>query len=352
MPAESPFCAATHYHPERVEDYRGTQLPMVFRSPAEDYAATREGLALFDRSDRGLIIVTGGDRKSWLHNLVTNAVSTLDDHAGNYAFMLDVKGRVQFDLNVLSLPEALWLDVDAAIALTARQQLDRYLITEDVQLNVASASFARLACYGPRAADAASALGAANFAALPALSSRWLVAEECLLVRQDLGSAPGFELFIAAGEAPAWWDRLVNTCAAQPAGHAALDVLRIEAGVPWPGRELTERVVAPETGQIERAISYHKGCYLGQEIIERMRAHGSLARRLMRVILADGFGLAPPESIRKDGKEVGWLTSLASHPLAGKWIGLAYVRTGAERSEGLSVGADEQPVTVVGPAGG
>lgn len=307
--------------------YDGVELPAYFAAPQVEYDAARRGAALFALRHRGLLLATGRDRAKWLHNLVTNVVATLDVGAGNYAFACNVQGRVLFDVNVLVRPDALWLDVDRAARPAALAHLNRYLITEDVQLRDATAEFVRAGVSGPEAGRLAAALGVPNFAALPSLANVALP-DGALLVRHDFAGAPGFELFAPPTGAGGIWRALV-AAGARPAGFCTLDVLRIEAGRPWWGRDMEDTVLPPETGQVERGISYHKGCYLGQEVIERMRSRAALARRLVQVRCADGTGLALPTPLRQADREVGRITSLVAHPTAGDWIGLGYLKTSA-----------------------
>ena len=105
MSALSPFSEAKSYIPHEMEEARGVRMAALFTAPAEELEAARSGTALFDRSDRGLVVLTGGDRQAWLNNLVTNAVMTLDENAGNYAFAVNLKGRILFDLNIPACPE-------------------------------------------------------------------------------------------------------------------------------------------------------------------------------------------------------------------------------------------------------
>lgn len=352
MTATTPFLEAANYRRATLGEFRGVRLAADFGAPVVEYRAAREGVALFDRSDRGLLVATGHDRQDWLHNLVTNAVKTLDDHTGNYAFAVNIKGRILFDLNILCLPDALWLDLDALAVSTAAAHFDRYLFTEDVRIEDAGGQFARLGCSGPQAGAAAGRLGVTNFAALPALASVALADAEVRLVRHDFAGGPGFELILPRGQAAAWWDRLVAE-GARPAGWRVLDVLRIEAGIPWLGRDLDEHVLPAETGQVERAVSYQKGCYLGQEIIERMRAHGVLAKRLVRLRTGDGTGLALPATLWQQPSrgsaapgplDVGRITSLVQHPLEPYWTGLGYLKTPVADCAGIT--ADEPPRAV------
>jgi folate-binding protein YgfZ len=341
MATASPFSKSEHYQPAETVDQRGTTLPARFGAVADEYRSARGEVALFDRNDRGLLIVTGADRKNWLHNLVTNAVRTLDDNLGNYAFAIDLQGRIQFDLKILSLAGALWLDVDAATATAATAHLDRYLVSEDVRIDNATARYARLGCSGPRAAEVAGRLGVTDFPAMPALSSFGLDGGAVRFLRHDFAGLPGFELIVPHAQAATWWQRLVQDGGAAPAGQITLDVLRLEAGIPWPGSEIDRTVLPPETGQLERAVSYHKGCYLGQEIIERMRSRGSVARRLVRLRTNDAAGLTVPTPLYQSGSKIGSITSLARHPLTQEWLGLAYIKT--KVAEPINITAGDPP---------
>lgn len=333
---QSAFASATSYRPLASDASRGAMLPRYFGEPATEYRAVVGGAGLFDRSHRALLEVRGKDRKTWLHNLVTNAVKTLDDFAGNYAFAVDVRGRTHFDLNILSLPDRLWLDIDLAAAAGALAHFQKFLIMEDAVIRDASAEVARLGVAGPRAVEVAGSFGAAHMSAMSALGCFIIEGGAAWLVRHDFAGLPGFELIVARPDAAAWWERLAGHPAVTLAGEATLDVLRTEAGIPWLGRDIDEKTIPPETGQVERGISYHKGCYLGQEVIERMRSHGSLARRLMRLAVDPGGELDAPVAILNDGAEAGRVTTLVRHPVRNEWIGLGYLRTAVRDLGGLT----------------
>ena len=308
------------------------------------YNAARERAALFDRSMRGIIVVSGKDRKAWLHNLVTNAVKTLEPGQGNYAFACDVRGRIQFDLNLLVRDEAIWIDIDRDAIQRALEHLERFHITEDVQLRNATDDWCRIGIAGPQSAVLAAGIGVANLVALPELSP---VAAELgsVLFKHAFAGGIGFELLIPPSAAADLRDRLI-AAGAVAALPEALDIHRIEAGIPWLGRDIDEKTLPAETGQVERAVSYHKGCYLGQEVIERMRAYGSLARVLKRFETADGANLALPSPIFAEGKEAGRLTSLVRHPTRGVWLGLGYLRTSVEAAARLTIGEPPRPIVV------
>lgn len=315
---------------------RGAELIAHFDSPADEYRRVRESAGLFDRSDRGLAIVTGPDRKTWLHNVVTNAVNTLADDAGCYAFAIDIRGRVVFDLNILALPDQLWLDIDAAVLPAALTHLNKFLIMEKAEISDARDRFARLGVAGPQAAAIADRLGVPKFNELSALRNFWIENGSVRFVRHDFAGIPGFELILPRTEAAAWWQRMTSDLGVRPAGFDTLDALRIEAGIPWLGRDIDEKTLPPETGQIERGISYKKGCYLGQEVIERMRSHGSSARRLVRLRLDNGAGIEPPFTLKAVELEAGRATSLVPHPLGG-WIGLGYLKSSIKDAGALTL---------------
>jgi folate-binding protein YgfZ len=345
MSAISPFSEAKAYTPQSWLTCGDVRMAAGFAALAEEYQEARQKTVMFDRSDRGLLILTGTDRQGWLHNLVTNTVTTLTENGGNYAFAVNVKGRILFDVNVLCVRDALWLDLAAAAVARAAAHFDRYLFREDVRIVNASGQYARLGCCGPQARDLARQLEVTNFMALPALESVSLADGEARLVRHDFAGQPGFELIVPRGRAAVWWDRLAAG-GVRPAGYRTLDVLRIEAGIPWLGRDMDEHVLPPETGQAERGISYHKGCYLGQEIMERLRAHGVLTKRLVQLRVADGTGVELPATMRRDNLDVGRITSLVAHPREPYWVGLGYVKTAVTGFADITVGDPPRAVTI------
>ncbi len=344
MTAISPFSEARTYAPRETQDIRGVRMAALFDTPAAEYEAARSAPLLLDRSDRDLLVLVGKDHQPWLHNLVTNSVTALAEGAGNYAFALNLKGRILFDLNILSLPEALWLDLDHAAVAVAAAHFDRHLFTEDVKLENVSGQYARLGCSGRGAADVARALGVTKLAGLPALSHVALP-DGARLIRHDFAGATGFELLVPRGQAAAWWDRLAEL-GARPTGYRTLDLLRIEAGIPWLRCDLDEQALPPETGQVERAVSFHKGTYLGHEVVERMRARGVLARRLVRLRAADGTGLEVPAPLMRDQLEVGRITSLVSHPTKPYWPGLGYLKTSVTGYAEITAGDPPRAVTI------
>lgn len=311
---------------------------MLSETILHQYNLLRQGVGLLRRTDRGLIEAVGPDRAAWLHNLVTNVIKTLGAGDGNYAFAVNIKGRVVFDLNMLVLdnpaqPDGrLWLDIDAGWTADALKHLNRYIITENVALADRSAHFARLALIGPRAAGVVERLGLGNLRAMASLQHVEVgsVDPAARMLRHDFCGVMAAEFVVPLSEEAAWQARLLDAGrddGIQPVDVAAVDIVRIESGIPASRRDIDAEVVPPETGQIERGISYHKGCYLGQEVIERMRSHGVLPRKLVGLRLHCAEPPAPPLTLRREANEIGRVTSTCWSPLLNVVLALGYMKS-------------------------
>lgn len=328
-PLDEPAIAAG----ARLADVNGVVMPMDYGDLASEYAAARIGAGLYDARDRGLIELRGNDRAAWLNNLVTNTIKPLQPGDGNYAFAINLKGRILADFNMLVLDDAIWLDIDRRLISKVSAHFERYTITEDVTRADRSDEFVRLGLLGPQALEIADALGVSNAAVMPALASTPapLMGKHRLLVRHDFAGVFGVEFHIEAADAAGCWNRLLEIgrpVGLRPVGRTAVNVLRIEAGIPWYGQDIDEDTLPAETDQIERAVSYVKGCYLGQEVVERMRSRGALPRKLVGLRVQ---GTDPPEpgiSLLKGDVEVGRLTSTCRSLILGAAVGLGYVKTG------------------------
>lgn len=319
-------------------DVGGVALAVSYGDTAAEIAAAETGAAIFDRADRTLIRITGDDRASWLHNLVTNAVNDVAAGTGHYSFACDVQGRIQFDLIMLVAADAILLDVQRDLAPTILAHFDRFLITEDVTFDDLSNHYTRIDCLGPNAQSIADSIAFAP-ASLNELSDLAHVHDdetESYLVRISRRGLEGFSLLLPQENAAAHWQNMIDM-GATPAGWAAYDFLRTRAGLPRFGQDFTTKSLPAETGQLDRAVSFHKGCYLGQEVVERMRSRGALARRFVGVALDSCIEAAVPSELSIDDKAVGSLTSLCATPDDDGMIGLATIRTSAAADVPLAI---------------
>ncbi len=301
-------------------------------APAGQYEALATGPALVARHERALLEISGRDRTAWLHNLTTNQVKTLNVGEGNYAFVLNVQGRILFDVNVLVRGDSIWVDLDRQFLEAAKKHFAKYTITEEVVIRDRTTDFARLALAGKAAGEVATALGAAHAPAMAQLSVGQLreptLGLEIPFVRHDFCGPFGIEVFVPQERAVELWTVLCERWHAIPVGDAAVQVRRIEAGIPWPGREITIEYLPAETRQHDRAVSFQKGCYLGQEVVERMRSRHVVARQLVGLRI-EGSAIPDLKSqiSDQDGKPVGEVTSTCHSPLLNAPVALGYIKT-------------------------
>jgi folate-binding protein YgfZ len=325
----------------------GRVVVMHYGDPAAEYQAIDGAGGLCERAERATLRITGADRAAWLHNLTTNQIKDLKPGRGCYAFALNAKGRILFDLNVLAAAECLWVDLDARRLEVARTHFAKYTIVEDVVVSDVANGTVRMAALGPGGVAAVtSAIGPPPVEPLAGRVCAWSGAE-VLMVRHAFCGVDAVELLVPGDAAAPLWDLLTSggTRALVPVGYQALEVRRIEAGLPAVPHELNEEVVPAETLQLVRAVSHTKGCYLGQEVVERMRAHGSRARQLVGLEFAPGPVLVPPRPLEVDGQAVGTATSFCHSLKFDRLLGLGYVRA-AQAAPGTCVSVDGQPGTV------
>jgi folate-binding protein YgfZ len=293
--------------------------------------AVREGAGLFRLTDRGLVLVEGADRVRWLNGMLSNDVAALApgrEGSGCYALLLTRIGRIVTDVHVLLREGSFWLETEQAAVAPLLATLGKFIIADDVRLSEASAGWSRLALEGPAAsAIFASAAGeparlgpdaADDFAiaGVPVVAGAWGVSGEDAL-----------QLFVPAGREEAVAQALRRAGSGHSltlAGEEALEILRVEAGTPRFGRELSEAVLPAEVG-LTRAVSTTKGCYTGQEIVARMASRGGLSHALVGLALAGGALPGAGSVVSAQGARVGEVTSAALSPRAGA-IALGFVR--------------------------
>lgn len=297
------------------------------------YRAATTAAATCQREGRALIEVTGSDRATWLNNLVTNVVTTLQPGEGNYAFAVNVKGRVVFDLDMLVLQDRLWLDMDERARPAALSHLERYTVTEDVKLGDITNGHRRIAFIGPAAHEIVDRLALGNLVPMSQLQhvTATIAGIECRLIRHDFVGLPAAEIIAPAADFDAVRSAITAAAGERPLPNIdadTLQLLRIESGIPASVDDIDDGVVPPETGQVERGISYHKGCYLGQEVIERMRSHGVLARRLVG-IRVEGEAVVPSGvALTANGQEIGRVTSGCWSEKLQARLALGYAKSG------------------------
>ena len=295
------------------------------------YLEARSAAATVDRSDRSWVVVSGADRRSYLHGLLTNDIAALQPGQGCYAAYLTPQGRMIADLWVYELGDVLLLSMTRDVKTNVLARLDQFIFTEDVQLGDVSDTFAATSIVGPRAAGVvADAIGTAvdRLAQLPEhgnVRTDFLGQPAIVLRTTDTGE-PGFDVLVETQHAGALRERL-HASGVVDTDSAVAEALRIEGGVPKFHVDMDEETIPLEAGIETRAISMTKGCYVGQEVIIRVlhRGHGRVARRLVGLTLDGTTAPSPGSAVQVEGKDIGSITSSAVSPALGKPIALAYV---------------------------
>jgi folate-binding protein YgfZ len=301
------------------------------------YRQLREECGLLDRADRGQLAVTGADAAEYLQGQLTSDTAALGPGDGQYSALLDRKGHMQSDMRVLRPNEGpdLWIDLEAVALPGVLKHLTMYSIGRDVAVADVSAERALLSLIGPRAVELA------GTAALPedACEETSVAGIEVVAA----GTREGIDLICAAPDAERLRTALLETgvVAVSP---AAAEILRIEAGVPRYGAEMGAETMPAEAGIVERAVSFTKGCYIGQETVARLHYKGKPNRHLRGLRLS--APAQPGAPLLLGEKEVGRLGSAAVSPALGP-IGLAVVRREAEPGTELTVGEDGVTAEVV-----
>lgn len=299
---------------------------------SDDYGVIRTGAALAEVAPRGLIGVSGRDRATYLHGLLTNDIAALKAGTGCYAAWLTAQGRMTTDMHVLESGDMILLDVPVHTTADVLARLDQFLFTEDVQLADLSADLRRVEVHGPEAAAAITA-ACGGPAALADLAS-WPQCRNArvafgggavVVARIDRLAVPGYVLYVAAGDQTTLRSAL-HDAGAKDVRPEAIEAARIEAGWPVFGVDMDEHIIPLEAGIESRAISMTKGCYVGQEVIVRVlhRGHGRVAKKLVG-LRVDGEGpVARGEKLDSGDAEMGFVTSSAVSPEHG-CVALAYL---------------------------
>jgi folate-binding protein YgfZ len=318
----------------------GSPIPTQYRDPTVEYAALKEGAAIVDRSYRTVLRLAGKDPVGMLDAVLTNEVPK-EMNLGVYAMLLNPKGRIQTDLRVLKTNGDVLIDTEPDGAEAAREILGRYAPFSRVKLEDLSAdgSWGILGLYGPRAGELLNGLRLAEHE-----SAETKVSGARLLAIGVAVPVPGFDLLGTANALQTAWDRLIQA-GAVPAGLDAYETARVEAGIPRFGSDITPENFPAEAGILERAVSFKKGCYPGQETVARMHYRGHPNRFLYR-LLAEGPPPTPDTPIIQNEKQVGRITSTAPLPVTGRAFALGYLSRNSDLAGQLQAGD-----TTVSPVG-
>lgn len=317
----------------RVAEYCGATTVARFGDPQAELAALDAGCGVYDLGFRAKIALTGSDRVRWLNGMVTNNIRDLATGSGVYAFLLNPQGHILGDLYAYNRGEEIVIDTDCSQVEKILATFDHYIIMDDVEVTRLDSpdggvrGYTTLGVAGPRAKEVLQAAGIEVPDAKPleifeATCTCDCECTKCTAVHSEDAS---YELWLNPGDVRETWDALVAK-GATPVGFEALELRRILAGIPRYGIDIREKDLPQETEQVVRALNFSKGCYVGQEIVERIRSRGAVHRKFTGFVVQGEAAIG--SKIRAGDKEVGEITSSASVSIFGgvKTVALGYIR--------------------------
>jgi len=323
-----------------LEAHFGVLLPTQFDDLVAEHRLARESAALIDTNFRAVLSLAGQDRVRYLNAVMTSNVRDLAPGQGNVGLLLNAQGHILAELETLALENQLILLGHEMVREQTAATLDKFIIMDDATLTDETAETGTLAIEGPETPAIVRELTGVDVLALPVrghVAATLKVAGvviPCRVIHHSLFGFPGAEFLVGRDALIALWPALAAAVRAHggaPIGYRALNALRLEAGIAWFGSDFDQRQIPQEAAIEATHISFTKGCYTGQEIVERVRSRGHVNRRLAGMRFGSA---APPEPDTKllarggegSGAEVGNVTSAAFSPLLGRPIGLGYVR--------------------------
>jgi folate-binding protein YgfZ len=355
-PSTNPLLELHQQTEAEFQAYAGTEIVSTFGLPQIEYAALHKSCGKMDMAQRGVLEISGRDRLDFLNRFLTNELIRKETSApisagqGVYAFLLNNKGRIVTDMNVLELGERTLLETDARNVQSLKSTLEKFIFSEKVQFKSLIGQLHEIALIGPKSAEALRRLAPqiTDLAQLNSVSVE-LGTVPTIIFRDDPCGTSGFFLLVASESAAKLWTELEFT---KSVGWAAFNSRRIEAGRPFFGIDFDDTVLPAETGQLERAVSFTKGCYLGQEIVARMHARGQIARQIVGIRMAGEFlPFAGAPIYDSPQSQIGIVTSSTMSPiLSNAAIGLAMVKkpfAGVGTNLLVAAEGDLRPATVV-----
>ena len=319
----------------------GWLLPASYGDELFEYASVRErGAGLIDLSARGRLLVTGSEAVPFLNGLITNDMKTLEENRWMAAVFPNVQGRLLASVRIIraevmaerdesdkSIQPTFLIDTEAATHERVLQVIQRFTLAGDFHVTDLTSETVVLSLQGKAAPKIiASVLDAqAGSTSVGGITQSVWNGGTITVIRVTHTAADGFDLIVKNAHAEKLWQELL-AAGARPVGQDAWEILRVEAGVPRYGQDMDDTTVVTETN-LDEAVSYTKGCYVGQEIIARIKYRGHVAKKLKGLLFEEPFKLeAPAAIISSDDKEIGRVTSTTNSPLLGRRIALGYVK--------------------------
>ena len=336
----------------RMGEFTGVTLPEGFSRFDDEYGAARESVALFDTNWHLNANFTGRDRLKYLHAVTSANVKDLPEGRGVLSLLLSPQGRILAELELYALQERVLGRSHVSQREATLGTLKKYILGSQVKLEDLTGAVGSFAVEGPRARDVVRTVCGLELDDLPEMAAAEISIDgvPCQLIRRSHFKLPGAEIVAARESLAALWRRFVETVGEHggaPIGMIALNSLRLEARLPWFPADFNDTVIPHEAAVEGTHISVNKGCYTGQEIVERVRSRGHVNRKRVTLKFSSAEPPLPKTKLTAAGAEVGAITSSAYSPAAGSAIGMGYLRR-EHHTTGSSVEYEGGTATVTG----
>ena len=300
------------------------KIPLAYSNAEQEYWTIKKAVGLADISHLGRLKITGKDRISFLNGLLTNDISQLKENAGQRSALLNSKARVLADLHLYAQPDNLLVDTGESSASHVKEILDRFVITEDVQIQDSTQDLVQVTVQGPKSSQAIKEVLGIEAQDLIQLEQKTL--GPSTIIARDRTGQSGYDIIMPTLEAePVWHGFLLKggEIGLNPVGSQALEILRLEAGYPKYATDVDENTIILEAG-FKDAINFNKGCYLGQEVVARATHIGRVNKQLVRLEVETKDSVSPRSKLMSNGREAGFITSAAFSPGLQRVVGLGY----------------------------
>jgi folate-binding protein YgfZ len=328
---DSPLAELHRDSGANMSEWFGCLLPSGFGNPQAEQGFAVNAVALIDKNYRSYFSLTGPDRVRYLNAILTNNIKDLQPEQGNISLLLNPQGRILAEIETHALSDKLFCVSHAMIRQQLFESLDKYIIMDDVTLTDETSQHASLALEGPKALALMNTLTGRDISTLTELGSfeSTIGSIPCRVVKRSLGGVPGAEFTVDRSNAATLWNILLPAARENGGGamgYTALSAQRLAQKIPWFGYDFGEKQIPHEADLQDSHISYTKGCYTGQEIVERVRSRGQVNRK--RVSLRFSGDTVPQSGaqLTLEGKEIGYVTRSARNFYPPEIVGMGYVR--------------------------
>ena len=350
--SESPLSGLHRANGAQFGEENGWNLPVHFGAPLQEHETVRSQVGLFDRCHHSLFRFTGPDRVSYLHGMISNDVKALAPGEGIYAAFLDLHGKILADTRVFCTADSFFLDLWEPLKEKILTHLNRYLIADDVEIADLTGQVGIISLQGSKTLPLLNQLLPSEEIPLKDLSHRTFppAQAEVGLIRSTHTGEQGFDLIVAVKDLvplALHIQEIGKKYSLRWVGTEAQEILRIEAGIPRYGMDMDEDNLLLETG-LDHAVSFQKGCYLGQEVVERIRSRGHVNKKLVGMVLEGYTPAEPADKIFAGEKEIGRVTSSVLSPAMKRPIALGYVhRDYLQPGTRITVDRNGKPIPAV-----